>query len=52
MHIVLYTPLAVVSRARKTLRVSTPATDSANSGERCDRRGTQHAKIPSESLDT
>jgi hypothetical protein len=49
-----YTPLAVqlVSCARKTLRVSTTATDSANSGcfverGRCDRRSTQHAKIPS-----
>jgi hypothetical protein len=47
-----YTPLAVVSRARNTLRVSTTATDNANSGcfverGRCDRRCTQHAKIPS-----
>jgi hypothetical protein len=47
----LYTPLAVVSRARKTVHVSTTtATDSANYGcfvERgcCDRRYTQHAKI-------
>jgi hypothetical protein len=42
-----YTLLAVVSRARK----STTATDSANFGNfvergHCDRRSTQHAKIP------
>jgi hypothetical protein len=58
VHQEMYTPLAVVSRARKTLRVSTTATDtcSANSGcfierARCDRHCTrhctQHAKIPS-----
>jgi hypothetical protein len=45
-----YTPLAVVSRTRKTLRVSTTATDSTNSGcfverGRCDRRYPRHAKI-------
>jgi hypothetical protein len=42
-----YTPLAVVSRARKTLRVSTTATDSANSGCFVERRCTRHAKITS-----
>jgi hypothetical protein len=47
-----YTPLAVVSRARKTLRVSTTALDRANSGcfverGRCDRLSSQHVKIPS-----
>jgi hypothetical protein len=46
--------LAVVSRACRTLRVSTTATDSVNldvsskEGAVCDRRCTQHAKIPSE----
>jgi hypothetical protein len=58
LHLLLlhYTPLAVVSGARKTLRLSTTATDSANSGcfverGRRDRRSTQHAKIPSRTSD-
>jgi hypothetical protein len=47
-----YTPLAVVSCAHKTLRVSATATDRAYSRcfvERghCDRRCTVHVKIPS-----
>jgi hypothetical protein len=47
-----FTPLAVVSRARKSLRVSTTATiaqiPAASSKEGAvDRRCTQHAKIPS-----
>jgi hypothetical protein len=42
-----YTPLAVVSRARKTLRVLTTASDRANSGCFVERRHcTLHAKIP------
>jgi hypothetical protein len=51
IHAGTYTPLAVVSRARKTTRIN-HCYDSANSGSfvergRCDRRCTQHAKIPS-----
>jgi hypothetical protein len=51
-----YTPLAVVSHARKTTRIN-HCYDSANSGcfvERghCDRRCTRHAKIPSLTSDT
>jgi hypothetical protein len=52
----VYTPLTVVSRAHKTTRIN-HCYNSANSGsfvERgcCDRRCTQHAKIPSLTSDT
>jgi hypothetical protein len=49
-----YTPLAVVSRARKTLRVSTTERKFGCFVERglCDRRCSQHAKFQSASFST